>query len=367
LSTQQTGKDANATSLLPLSDPAAGRGAKAGSTLTMTALTSHNLNQNSATKKKKYSSKSSRTYSSFGGEVKSKSLMLKRVPTTGVALMSLLASSPLFLSLELSDEESVKADAVSMKRRQMEEIYDSSLTGFVYKDLWSILCKTWLSLILLFVHLCSTFIVFPVFIYSLPLPLQQTQPSVSEPQSESFLPSIITKNWSMSLLLVFILFEFIGRHVSSLNKCCYGWALNAVITLLIILRSLSVLYSIFLAYFASGIIFYIIFTYLHIYIFIIINIIFIIIVLYFTETFRETTFEYNNWLLQNDSNLLVVISILGFTHSYLGTAYLLFINHSVEPYEKVYIYIYIYIYLLFFIYHYFYHLYTNLLFPGNSR
>lgn len=117
-----------------------------GSFLTTSALSSHNSRTAKFKDGKKYSSKSSRVYSSYGsnygGDLKSSSLTRQRIPSEGIPLMILLASVNMYSALELSDEESVKAEATAMKRTQMDATYHWTLTCFRLKDTWSVLLKT---------------------------------------------------------------------------------------------------------------------------------------------------------------------------------------------------------------------------------
>jgi len=88
--------------------------------------------------------------------MKSSSLTRQRVPSGGMSLMTVMSSVALYSSLELNDEESVKAEAIAMKRRQMEATYHWTLTCFCVKDSGWILLKTTLLQLAVIAVCCSS-------------------------------------------------------------------------------------------------------------------------------------------------------------------------------------------------------------------
>jgi Nucleoside transporter len=152
--------------------------------------------------------------------MRNKSLLMQRVPSEGVAFLGPLASVCLFAALELSDEDSVKAEAVAMKRRQLEESYDRSLTNFCCGDLFSSLWKTLPMLLLLLLLCSSSMLLFPLLLLGLPSPASLAPDSV------------VAEHWGELLLAAWLLADATGRHlVGLLRGCCCGCWLLAVCVL----------------------------------------------------------------------------------------------------------------------------------------
>ena len=261
-----------------------------GPALTLNALESHNK---MTPKKKKgiggkrYRSKSSRSYSSFGGDIQTKSLLLQRLPSSGLELMVPFASVTLYASLELSDQDSVKAMAVDMKRKQIEETYDSSLTNFGFKDFLSILSKTTLIQLCTVIVSATSFFVFPSVLS------QQHPPSEL---SESVYGDI----WPWLMICLWLISDCVGRHIAWGHACCGVILGMSFVSCLIAARCLLVF-------------------------------------MYFDETFNMVP-ELSKWLAHNVGSYLpwvYGVGLMGFTHGYLGTVRILTVD--------VYVYVYVYV------------------------
>ena len=245
-----------------------------GSALTLNALQSHNKNTPKPKKGiagKKYRSKSSRSYSSFGGDIQTKSLLLQRLPSSGLGLMMPFASITLYASLELSDTDSVKAMAVEMKRKHIEETYDSSLTNFGPMDFMSIVAKTMLIQLCTVVVNATSFFVFPSVL------------SVQMPPSET-VGSLYGDMWPWLMITLWLVSDCVGRHIAWGHVCC-----GVIISMIFILCLIAA---------RSFLVF-----------------------MYFYGAFSLVP-ELSDWLAANMGSYIpwvCGIGVMGFTHGYLGT------------------------------------------------
>ena len=254
-----------------------------GPALTLNALESHNKmtpKKKSGVGGKRYKSRSSRSYSSFGGDIQTKSLLTQRLPSPGLGLMMPLASITLYASLELSDQDGVKAMAVEMKRRQIEETYDSSLTNFGWKDFISIVSKTALIQMCIIIVNVTSFFVFPSVL------------SIQAPPSE-LTDSLYGDMWPWLMICLWILSDCVGRHIAWGRMCCGVIVGMTFVSALIAARCL-------------------------------------LVYMYFSEAF-DLVPQLSLWLKENMESYIpwvYGVGIMGFTHGYVVTVCVLVITCS---------------------------------------
>ena len=227
--------------------------------------------------------------------MKSSSLTRQRVPSAGMSLMPLLASVQLFSSLELTDEESVRAEAVAMKRRQMELTYDASLTCFGPKDFLSVLSKTAVLQLSTIAHCVSSMVVFPAVLAYLPVPAWLSQ----------YCSNIF---WPAAPMALFLIADLIGRHISALALKIFGCFCSSGVGICgsvaaVTLQLLAVMVRIW----------------------------------YMCTTLLLPIFFATDDNLTIEASLTSCVEslvILGLTHGLLGTTGLLLASTIVEPHEK---------------------------------